>query len=182
MRLTFHRVLIMTDQVPSICDFECQKKKRIAGLKIAYETEKDPEKKEEARRRYFTALNGQSWVANDNTNDVASCVSDFKHRYNNLKKESTIQSRIMSMFSSLSQTNDDSTLVDEIDDKTSVLQRLNQLSTGPAPVSNFLPMLFDGILVILGIVVIYLIFAKFENIKKLFGYSQPVEILESLTE
>jgi hypothetical protein len=164
------------------CDLECEKKKKLVLLKDAFDKasekkEEDPAAYDKARIAYYTLLHGQGWLNTEKQRiareNVQPNVTDFNNIYNSLKQEKQSQSIFANLADQLNQ--DDSPVLDkqltEDKDKSRVLDRLNELNSGSPTyysTNNWISYLIDGIIVVLGIVIAYLIYTKYP---KWFGSS-----------
>ena len=82
--------------VPPVCDNECQKQKTLSGLKAVLDQktltkDTDPEGYEQARIAYYTALNGQGWLAKEKEkiakDEIKPKISTYTAQYNDLKTQ-----------------------------------------------------------------------------------------------
>lgn len=172
-----------------VCDLECQRQKQLAELKLALDSAKDPESREKARVAYYTLLYGQSWLVKEKQRiakqDVEPILSKYRIDYEALKGEQKTQS----MFKNLEDALKAQEMADEQSggflkkqltaekDQALVMDRLNALGTPAQPPTNWLGILMDIIITILGLIVLYLLFSKFSTIMSLFGYQ--TEVVES---
>jgi hypothetical protein len=159
------------------CDLECEKKKKLALLKQAFDKaatkrEEDPSGYNKARIAYYTLLHGQGWLNTEKQRiakeNVQPNVTDFNNIYNSLKQEKTSQSIFANLADQFNQ--DDSPTLDKQltadKDKSRVLDRLNELNSGSPTyysTNNWISYLIDGIIVVLGIVIVYLIYTKYSR-------------------
>ena len=172
-------------QVPiaPFCDADCQKQKNLQNLKAALDEAElnkitDPEGYEQARINYYTALNGQGWLASEKEriakDEVNPTLLDYTNKYTNLVNEKNSQAAYVSVASALkSQEANDAADVkllkkeyEKEQDKTDVMNRMAQLQS-PAPVSSspslfekYLPIILDVIIGILGLIVVIQLYIK----------------------
>lgn len=176
--------------IPPPCDLDCQKQKQLATLKIALDAaaenkEADPQAYEKARIAYFTLLNGQSWLLQEKRriakNDVEPLVSKYRSDYESLKSEQQSQSVFKNIQDALkaqelADEQTDGFLKKELQaerDKALTADRLNALGAPQTPATNWLSILVDILITVLGLVVLYLGFTK---VGSLFGsQTQDVE-------
>ena len=171
-------------QVPiaPFCDAECQKQKNIQNLKVALDQAElnqitDPEGYEQARINYYTALNGQGWLASEKEriakDEVGPTILDYTNKYTDLVNEKNSQSAYIDVASALkSQEANDSADIkllkkeyQEQQDKADVMNRMAQLQS-PAPVSSssfldkYLAIILDIVIAILGLIVVVQLYVK----------------------
>lgn len=176
---------------PPVCDSACQRQKQLDGLKLTLDQKEetqdtDPEGYEQARIAYYTALNGQGWlteeqnrIAND---EVAPVITNYTNQYNSLNS----QIKTTQVFTNLASALQSEQKEDEADlqflkkqfqkekDQADVLNRLTTLTNSPENTAsaNYLPILADLGIVFLALFVLYMIYSKFSVIKGYF-VSQP---------
>jgi hypothetical protein len=175
--------------LPPVCDSNCQRQKLLSGLKtnldLKEETkDQDPEGYEQARIAYYTALNGDSWLINEKNriakDEIAPKITSYTDQYNDLKKQKNSNQVFINLMNALQaeEVGDEQDLhylrkqVQSEKDKISVLNRLTVL--GGTPTTDNMPLILDIVLAILGLIVLYLLYKKFDVIKGYFGYSTPV--------
>jgi hypothetical protein len=176
--------------MPPVCDAECQRQKLLSGLKTTLDQkeqtkDQDPESYEQARIAYYTALYGDSWLMSEKQriaqDEISPKITSYSTQYEDLKKQQSSQQVFVNLMNAL-QTQEAS---DEADldylkqqfqqekDKADVLNRLSQLGTQPVESTNYTPIILDVVLAILGLVVLYLLYSKFDVIKGYLGMSSP---------
>jgi hypothetical protein len=177
---------------PPVCDSNCQRQKLLDGLKLTLDQKEetqdtDPEGYEQARIAYYTALNGQGWLAEEQNrianDEVAPIVTNYTNQYNSLNSEIQTNKVFANLASSLQteQKEDEGDLrflkkeFQKEKDQVDVLNRLTTLTNSPEQTSssNYLPILADLGIVFLGLFVVYMLYTKFSTIKGYFS-SQPV--------
>jgi hypothetical protein len=91
-----------------ICDAECLREKQLADLKSVLDSTDqftDPEKYEQARIAYYTALNGQGWLANERERiakeEIEPTLSEFSSKYKTLQDEAKSQKVFTNLASAL---------------------------------------------------------------------------------
>jgi hypothetical protein len=131
--------------LPPVCDAECQRQKKLSGLKAAFDEktatrDADPEGYEQARIAYFTELNGQGWLAQETqriaSEEVTPVVSGYQDRYKQLQNETKTQGvfvNLMGMLRADEQQDEDelgglNKKLRSEKDKADTLNRLNELS------------------------------------------------------
>ena len=177
----------MDSPLPPLCDMECQRKKQLAALKHALDTTTDPAGHEQARINYYTALKGQGWLANEKQSTAANEIKPRLQAYSSKFKELKEEKQKHQTFSDLIQSiqaddtaDDDETLflrkrLGKEKDKVSVLDRLNQLGNPQVSTTySYLPYILDGLLVLLGLVLVYMLYSKFDKIRVLFGFRSDI--------
>ena len=183
-----------TTDTPQVCDLKCQKEKDLALLKTNLDNtnkEEDPDGYEKARIAYYTLLNGQGWLQAEKQKiakeDVQPLLSNYRTEYDALKGEKKSQSMFTKLMNHLkSQNNDTDFLNKEFlkeKDKADVLDRMNELNAGtpvsaPSPTGlyEYIPLLIDLIIVLLGFSVMYLVYTKFMRNKALPNTSVPAMV------
>jgi hypothetical protein len=176
--------------LPPVCDADCQRQKLLSGLKTTLDQkeqtrDQDPEGYEQARIAYYTALNGDGWLAQEKSkiakNEISPKITSYTTQYEDLKKQQSSQKVFVNLMNALKtqEVSDEQDLdylkkqLQSEKDKASVLNRLSVLgvpSTQETP-TNYMPILLDVVLAVLGLVVLYLLYKKFDVIKGYFGYS-----------
>lgn len=169
--------------IAPFCDAECQKQKNIQNLKTALDQAElnkitDPEGYEQARINYYTALNGQGWLASEKEriakDEINPVLLEYSNKYSTLIGEKNSQAAYMEVASALkSQEANDAADVkllkkqqDAEKDQTDVWNRMSQLQS-PPPISStpsflekYLPIILDIIIAILGLVVVVQLYIK----------------------
>lgn len=164
--------------LPPVCDAECQRQKKLSGLKAAFDEktatrDADPEGYEQARIAYFTELNGQGWLAQEKqriaSEEIAPVVSGYRQQYDSLKGEVKNQDVFVKLMGMLKADEDQDTqelggLTKKLQsekDKADTLNRLNELNQPDAQASpNISPTVLYIILAVVGLFVIYTIYSK----------------------
>lgn len=176
---------------PPVCDANCQRQKLLSGLKTTLDEKEqtknqDPEGYQQARVAYFTALKGDEWLMAEKEriarDEISPKITEYTSQYDNLKKQQGSQKVFVNLMNSLQAQQED----DEQDlhylkkqlqseqDKADVLNRLTVLNTAPVPSTNYMSILLDVVLALLGLVVVYLGYKKFPVIKSYFTSSTAV--------
>ena len=166
--------------LPPPCDLECQKQKKLASLKQAFDSadpEQDPVGYEKARVAYYTLLNGPGWLAQEKnkiaSQEVEPVLKTYQQQYDSLKGEQQSQSIFKNLADGLKsqQVADESSnayltkhLTSE-KDKAETADRLNQLNAGtpysPPQLSAYLSWAIDIVIALLGIFVAYKVYTRF---------------------
>lgn len=173
--------------LPPVCDANCQRQKLLSGLKTTLDEKEltqnqDPDGYQQARIAYYTALNGDEWLVKEKEriarDEISPKITAYTTQYDDLKKQEKSQKVFVNLMNSLQAQQED----DEQDlhylkkqlqsekDKAAVLNRLTVLGTAPVPSTNYMPILLDVVLAVLGLIVLYLGYKKFPVIK---GYFMP---------
>jgi len=136
--------------LPPVCDAECQRPKKLSGLKAAFDEktatrDSDPEGYQQARIAYMTELNGQGWLAQEKqriaSEEIAPIISGYRQQYDSLKGEVKNQGVFVKLMGMLKadEEQDKQELgglnkkLQSDKDKADTLNRLNELS-GQQPV------------------------------------------------
>jgi hypothetical protein len=172
---------------PPVCDANCQRQKLLSGLKTTLDEKEqtknqDPEGYQQARVAYYTALNGDEWLVKEKDRiakeEISPKITQYTTQYDDLKKQQKSQKVFVNLMNSLqAQESEDQEDLHYLKkqlqtekDKADVLNRLTVLDTAPVPTTNYMPILLDVILAVLGVVILYLLYKKFPIIK---GYIMP---------
>jgi hypothetical protein len=161
-----------------ICDVECLKQKELATLKASLDSidqYSEPEKYEQARIAYYTALNGQGWLANEKEriakDEIEPSLAEYSGKYKELKGEQKSQKVFTNLAAALKaqvagDEEDNNFLQKQLNkekDRTQTLLRMNEIGASYSTTS-WLPFIFDTIYVILGLAIAYLLFTKLPRI------------------
>jgi hypothetical protein len=177
-----------------VCDSACQRQKLLAGLQTnltqrEQTKDTDPEGYEQARIAYYTALNGDSWLITEKQriaqDEISPKITSYSTQYEDLKKQQSSQQVFINLMNALQtqEVGDEKDLeflkkqLESEKDKADVLNRLSVLGTQPADSKNYTPIVLDVLLSVLGLVVLYLVYTKFDVIKGYFGMSSPSMIV-----
>lgn len=166
-----------TDVIPEVCGSECQRQKKLSGLKAALDAKSatkdtDPSGYEQARIAYFTELNGQGWLATEKEriakDEIEPVLSSYQAKYQTLKNDTKNQGVFVNLMNMLK--SDESSDKQDLKfltkkeqgekDKANVLNRLNQLQS-PQPTQSYLPIIVDVVLVLLAVFIAYTAYKKF---------------------
>lgn len=174
--------------LPPVCDADCQRQKLLSGLKSTLDQkeqtrDQDPEGYEQARIAYYTALKGDGWLIQEKNRiakeEISPRITAYTTQYDELKKQQSSQQVFVNLMNALraqevSDEQDLDYLKDQLHserDKANVLNRLAVLGSPETPTTNYMPIILDVVLAILGLVVLYLLYKKFDVIRGYFGYS-----------
>lgn len=178
---------------PPVCDSNCQRQKQLDGLKLTLDQKEetqntDPEGYEQARIAYYTALNGQGWLTEEQNriakDEVEPIVANYTNQFNSLNTQISTNK----VFSNLASSIQNDQKEDEEDvrflkkqfqkekDQADVLNRLTTLANAPHQ-SNSLSILVDIAIVILALFTIYMIYSKFSVLRGYFvSQATPVPL------
>jgi hypothetical protein len=176
--------------LPPVCDAPCQRQKLLTGLKATLDQKEqtqsqDPEGYEQARIAYYTALNGDGWLAQEKQriaqDEISPKITGYTNQYNELKNKQSTQQVFVNLMDALEaeQAGDQQDLgylkkqVQAEKDRADVLNRLAVLGGGSTTTSSYMPIILDVVLAILGLGIVYMLYTKFSIIKGYFGFSQP---------
>lgn len=179
--------------VPPVCDADCQKQKKLSGLKAILDQktltkDTDPEGYEQARIAYYTELNGQGWLAKEKEriakDEIKPKISTYTAQYNDLKTQQKNHGVFVNLMGALQaeEHGDEEELgflnkqIQKQKDEVAVMNRLAVLGTPQQtePVISYMPIIIDVALAILGLAILYLLYSKFGRLKSYFGYETPV--------
>jgi hypothetical protein len=165
-----------------ICDVECLKQKELSTLKASLDSidqYNEPEKYEQARIAYYTALNGQGWLAKEKEriakDEIEPSLAEYSGKYKELKGEIKTQKVFTNLATALKaqvagDEEDNNFLQKQLNkekDRTQTLLRMNEIGASYSTTS-WLPFIFDAIYVILGLAIAYLLFTKIPRIMTMF--------------
>jgi hypothetical protein len=182
-------------ELPPVCDLDCQKDKDLALLKSALDKatntrDEDPIGYEKARIAYYTLLNGQGWLNTEKQriarDEVEPIINSYTTRFNNLKSEQKTNSVFTSLADNLkaqvmSDKSDSNYLSKQLNvekDKADVLNRLSSFPSGSLTgnYSGYIPIVIDIIIGILMVGVLYFGFTKLNKLGYLFRSSNlPID-------
>lgn len=167
--------------LPPVCDAECQRQKKLSGLKAAFDEktttrDADPEGYEQARIAYFTELNGQGWLAQEKqriaSEEIAPVVSGYQQQYDSLKGEVKNQDVFVKLMGMLKADEQQDTQelgglnkkLQSEKDKADTLDRLNELNQQPSgPSSQLSPTTWYIILAVLVVIIGYVIYSRMSS-------------------
>lgn len=175
---------------PPVCDAECHRQQLLSGLKTALDQaektkDSDPQTYDQARISYYSTLYGDSWLIAEKEriakDEISPKITTYRTQYDDLKKKQSSQQVFVNLMNALqaqeiSDEQDLSYLKKQFHqqkDKADVLNRLTQLGTQPVESTNYTPIILDVVLAVLGLVILYLLYKKFDIIKGYFGMSSP---------
>jgi hypothetical protein len=178
-------------QLAPVCDAECQKQKLLSGLKTTLDLKEqtksqDPEGYEQARVAYYTALYGDGWLANEKNRiaqeEISPKITEYTNQYEQLKKQQSSQDVFVNLMNAAKaeEVNDEQDLeylrkqLQAEKDKADVYNRLAVLGGQSEPPSSYMSILLDIVVAVLGLIVVYLLYKKFDTIK---GYFSPSVIM-----
>ncbi len=154
-----------------VCDANCQRQKRLDGLKALMDESYGTDAYEEARINYYTELNGQEWLVNEKERiareEIEPTISGYTDRFKTLTEQKKNQGGIMNLLSLVNyeqQGNEEelqflNKQITKDKTQTDVQNRLNELANQPTE-SSTIPLILDIVLVIVGLIIVYLIFKK----------------------
>jgi hypothetical protein len=176
--------------LPPVCDSNCQRQKLLSGLQTTMNQKEqtkdsDPESYEQARIAYYTALYGDSWLANEKQriaqDEISPKITSYSTQYEDLKKQQSSQQVFVNLMNALQtqEVGDEKDLdylkkqLQSEKDKADVLNRLSVLGTQPTDSTNYTPIILDVVLAVLGLLILYLLYTKIDVIKGYLGMSSP---------
>jgi len=164
--------------LPPVCDAECQRQKKLSGLKAAFDQKSttrdiDPEGYEQARIAYMTELNGQGWLAQEKqriaSEEISPVVSGYQDRYKQLQTDTKTQGVFVNLMSMLKADEEQeqqelgglNKKLQSDKDKADTLNRLNELNQQPTQASPTIsPTLWYILLAAIALGIVYMIYAK----------------------
>lgn len=167
--------------LPPVCGSECQREKKLAGLKSALDAREssrdaDPAGYQQARIAYYTELNGQGWLETEKERiakeDIDPKITSYTTQYEQLTDQQKSQSQLVDMMTVLQdqQMGDDEELkylkerLNEDSIKKNVFNRMLELNdTGSESTSstNYLLLILKIFMGILAVYIVYVIYLKF---------------------
>jgi hypothetical protein len=172
--------------VVELCDLECQRQKTLALLKLALDNtnkESEPEKYEQARIAYYTELNGSAWLEKDKERrareELKPILTDFNTKYKELTDFKNSNKAFLNLSSvlttQLKNDEEDNSYLNKQYNKekslTETLLRKNQLISTPPPSTT--SWLYTVVFWFLVIMVLWLVYTKFDRIKSMSILSTP---------
>lgn len=154
-----------------VCDANCQRQKRLDGLKAAMDQSYGTDAYEEARIAYYTELNGQEWLVNEKERiareEIEPTISGYSNKFKTLTEQKKNQGNFMNLLSLVNyeqQGNEEEVKflnkqIAKDKTQTDVQNRLNELANQPTE-SAIIPLILDIVLVIMGLVIVYMLFKK----------------------
>ena len=156
------------------CDAACQRQQQLDGLKTALDqTEDGTPEYEQARIAYYTLLNGQGWLAQEKTRiteeEIAPVTTVYSAKYSELTGDQKTQSVFVNLAAALKQQEasdkEDNKFLDKQFKKgsteTATQDRMFALQQSGSSGTDWLPYLFDAIMVIIGAFILYKVYNKF---------------------
>lgn len=161
--------------LPPVCDSECQRQKKLSGLKAAFDEktatrDTDPEGYEQARIAYFTELNGQDWLAQEKqriaSEEISPVITGYRQQYDSLKGEVKNQGVFVNLMNMLKadEEQDKQELgalnkkLQSDKDKADTLNRLNELSKESFTQST--STVWNTIILAIVVAILYTVFSK----------------------
>lgn len=164
--------------LPPVCDAECQRQKKLSGLKAAFDQKSttrdtDPEGYEQSRIAYMTELNGQGWLAQEKqriaSEEISPVVGGYQDRYKQLQNDTKTQGVFVNLMSMLKadEEQDQQELgglnkkLQSDKDKADALNRLNELNQQPTQASPTIsPTMWYIILATIALGIGYMIYSR----------------------
>jgi len=161
------------------CGPDCLRQRKLDALKMAMDmAEKNkaqnPTAYSEARTNYYTLLKGQGWLVAEKQKvaqeEIEPVLGRYAQAYRELESKDKTQKYAVKLASAVKSHEEDNNLltkeVQKVQDKTDVLKRQTELSSSsPSLTQNtnfgtYLPWILDGIIVLLGLAVIFMIYRR----------------------
>ena len=166
--------------LPPVCDAECQRQKKLSGLKAAFDEKTltkstDPEGYEQSRIAYMTELNGQGWLAQEKqriaSDEIAPVVSGYQQQFQSLQGDVKNQGVFVNLMSMLKadEQQDADTLggltkkLQSDQDKAETLNRLNELSQSTQEPVQIPPTVWYVLIALLGLFILYSVYTKMSS-------------------
>jgi hypothetical protein len=160
-----------------VCDATCQREKKLQGLKFALDSAtankvSDPETYQKARIAYYTELEGQGWLDKERERigqeEVGPEVIKLSDKYRALIEQKGSQSMFLSLIDVLkSEEEQNKQDIKYVYDQTAqnkdnltTTNRINELGQVDF-ISTIYPTLLYGLMVIIGIIIVYKLFRFF---------------------
>lgn len=165
----------MASVVAPPCGPDCLRQRKLDALKLAMDTaeknkDQNPVAYSEARTNYYTLLKGQGWLVAEKQKvaqeEIEPILSRYASAYKVLETKEKSQHQFKSLASAVKSHEEDNSLlskeVQKIHDKTNVLKRTTELSETPTTnIGSYLPWILDGLIAILGLVVVFMLWRWF---------------------
>lgn len=156
------------------CDAACQRQKQLDGLQAALDqTQEGTPEYEQARIAYYTLLNGQGWLATEKDRiareEITPVTTVYSAKYADLTGQQKEQAIFVNLAAALKQQEasdkEDNKFLDKQFKKgaaeTAIEERKFDLQQSGSSGTDWLPYLFDALILILGIFILYKVYAKF---------------------
>lgn len=173
--------------LPPVCDAECQRQKKLSGLKAAFDEKTitkstDPEGYEQSRIAYMTELNGQGWLAGEKqriaTEEISPVVNEYQQQFRSLQGEVKQQGVFVNLMNMLKadEQQDAQTLgglttkLQSEQTKAETLNRLNELNQATQEPVQITPTVLYAIIGLLGLFIVYSIYSRVSST------SNPVQV------
>ncbi len=165
----------MASVVAPPCGPDCLRQRKLDALKLAMDTAEknkaqNPVAYSEARTNYYTLLKGQGWLVAEKQKvaqeEIEPILSRYASAYKVLEAKDKSQYHFKNLASAVKSHEEDNALlskeVQKVHDKTNVLKREAEMSTGPTTnIGSYLPWILDGVIALLGLAIVYMIYRRF---------------------
>uniref|UniRef100_A0A6C0KFK0 Uncharacterized protein n=1 Tax=viral metagenome TaxID=1070528 RepID=A0A6C0KFK0_9ZZZZ len=155
------------------CGPDCLRQRKLDGLKLAMDMaeknkDQNPVAYSEARTNYYTLLKGQGWLVAEKQSiaqsEVEPVLGRYAQAYKTLEHKDKSQSQFAHLAAAVKSHEEDNTLlskqVNKVHDKVDVLKRTTELAS-TTNVGSYLPWILDGLIALLGLVIVYLLYRRF---------------------
>jgi hypothetical protein len=167
--------VIYARYIMDVCDFDCQKNKKLKVLSSAMVTaiqnkEKDPQAYERARTAYYTFKDGQGWVHQEKekkaNETVLPILDSYQKRFDKMKQDMVYQAAVAQAKQDAlnSQVGDEDEVrfihseIEKEREQASVYKRMQELAYVPVDVYAWLPSFLD---LVLGFMILFLAYQLF---------------------
>ena len=152
-----------------VCDAKCQKQKRLDELNTVAKSGPTPEAREQARLQYHTLKDGQGWLRSEKEKiarqELLPVIQNLESKYASLQsqlaqKNAALQRQTVAQSTEVGDEAEARYIQSQLDE-ASALNRTFELGQPPATVQelySWIPTLLDGLIALLGLVVVYLVF------------------------
>jgi len=157
------------------CGPDCLRQRKLDALKLAMDTaeknkDQNPVAYSEARTNYYTLLKGQGWlVAEKQTvaqKEIEPVLGKYSSAYKTLANKDKAQYHFKHLAAAVKSHEDDNSLltkeVQKVHDKTDIAKRSTELGSTTNVVS-YLPWILDGIIALLGLIVVVMLVRWFNK-------------------
>lgn len=161
----------MASVVAPPCGPDCLRQRKLDALKLAMDTAEKSGNTvayNEARTNYYTLLKGQGWLVAEKQDiakkEIEPVIGKYVQAYHELTDKEKSQHQFKNLAAAVKSHEEDNTLlkkqVEKVHDKAEVAKRSVELQS-TSNFSSYLPWILDGIIALLGIVIVYMLYRRF---------------------
>jgi len=162
----------MDSVVAPPCGPDCLRQRKLDALKLAMDTAEKSGNTvayNEARTNYYTLLKGQGWLVAEKQEiakkDIEPVLGKYVQAYHELTDKEKAQHNFKNLAAAVKSHEEDNSLltkqVQKVHDKADVMKRTVELNQPTSGFSTYLPWILDGLIAILGIVIVFMLYRRF---------------------